>query len=276
MAADGARKLTGLGSRLIEGNGDFRTARVARRPTALFPCSRDLQSVRITVIALSAVWIACATAAAAQDGERLPSSRRGESEIMRVPVRGDSRVWLEGSSNVRDWTCKATVMEATIEVESRKVAGGPDLSTASVRNVTVKVPVRMLKCGDRHMEANMYDALKAPKTPATYITAEFNRIPRPTSELQEIEAPGRMTVAGVERPVVMTVRTDRLADGTTRAAGRVPILMTDFGITPPHPWMGILRTANKVVIQFEIFVAAQPLQSARENSAPAVAASGDR
>ena len=29
----------------------------------------------------------------------------------RIPVRPDSRLWLEGSSNVRDWTCKATTME---------------------------------------------------------------------------------------------------------------------------------------------------------------------
>ena len=30
--------------------------------------------------------------------------------------------------------------------------------------------------------------------------------------------------------------------------------MTDFGIKPPRPWGGILKTRDKVLIQFEIFI----------------------
>src|SRR3954471_6635198 len=72
-----------------------------------------------------------------------------------VPVNGDSRLWLEGSSNVRDWTCPATTIDAKIEL-------GPDRGDIPVVNgAVVRVPVRTLKCGDRHMEAHMYDALKA-------------------------------------------------------------------------------------------------------------------
>ena len=44
-----------------------------------------------------------------------------------------------------------------------------------VKGVSVKVPVRMLKCGDRHMEAEMYSALKSPKTTPGYITAEVEQ-----------------------------------------------------------------------------------------------------
>jgi hypothetical protein len=63
-----------------------------------------------------------------------------------------------------------------------------------------------------------------------------------------------LSIAGVSRPIRITVHGDRLANGTLRARGALPILMTDYGVTPPRPWGGILRTANKVVIQFEIFV----------------------
>jgi polyisoprenoid-binding protein YceI len=167
----------------------------------------------------------------------------------RVPVRTDSRLWLEGSSNVRDWTCRATSMDATIEV---------DAQWSSVRAVRVSVPVRSLKCGDRHMEDHMYAALKAAKSAApTYITAEFERFPLMEPGLQQqVETSGRLTIAGVERTVNMTLMRDRLPDGTHRARGTVPILMTDFGVKPPRPWGGILRTADKVLIQFEIFIAA--------------------
>ena len=183
---------------------------------------------------------------------------------LRVPVRADSRLWLEGSSNVRDWTCSATSMEALIDMD-RRTMDSQDLQVVakSIRSVNVKVPVRTLKCGDRHMEANMYQALKAPKAPAvSYIVAKFDAIPQIAADGISMQVTGRLSMAGVERSVQMTVATERMRDGTRRARGSVPILMTDFGITPPRPWMGILRTANKVLVQFEIFVSPRALASA--------------
>jgi polyisoprenoid-binding protein YceI len=165
----------------------------------------------------------------------------------RVPVRSDSKLWLEGSSNVRDWTCRATSMDASIEIET-------DGGATGVKAVAVKVPVEALKCGDRHMEAHMYTALKAKDPASAHILAHFDRLPESVVTGQKIETSGRLTIAGVERTVKMTVSSDRLPDGTRRARGTVPILMTDFGIKPPRPWGGILRTADKVLIQFEIFI----------------------
>jgi polyisoprenoid-binding protein YceI len=174
------------------------------------------------------------------------------TQITRLPVRSDSRLWLEGSSNVRNWTCVAKTIDAALGVETTE--GGSSPTAHSVRAVSVKVPVRTLKCGDRHMEANMYRALKAPPPPATsFIIAEFSDVPAEVNE-RGTAVTGRMTVAGVERAVRMTVRMDELPDGTRKAIGSVPIRMTDFDITPPRPWMGILRAANEVLVRFEIYV----------------------
>jgi hypothetical protein len=43
--------------------------------------------------------------------------------------------------------------------------------------------------------------------------------------------------------------------------------MTDFGIVPPRPWFGMLRTADEVRIQFEIFVSPQALALAQKEAA---------
>ncbi len=193
---------------------------------------------------------------------------QGPSGTLRLPVRADSKVWLEGSSNVRDWTCKATAIEALIAVDAQTVDSRDELTVAkSLRGVDVIIPVRMLKCGDRHMEANMYDALKAPKPPAmSYIIADFELTPSLVSDGLTVEAVGRMSVAGAERPVRITVKTESLPDGTRRARGTVPIRMTDFGIVPPRPWFGVLRTADKVLVQFEIYVSPQALASAQRQA----------
>src|SRR5215211_1686152 len=199
----------------------------------------------------------------------LAAGASAQSATLRLPVRADSRVWLEGSSNVKDWTCKATAMEALIAVDAASVGSRDNAAIAkSLRGVDVIIPVRMLKCGDRHMEANMYDALKAPKPPAIgYIVADFEITPSLVGDNLTVEAAGKMSVAGAERPVRMTVKTESLPDGTRRARGTVPIRMTDFGIVPPRPWLGVLRTADKVVIQFEIFVSPQALATAQRTAA---------
>ena len=193
------------------------------------------------------------------------ASAQEKSATLRLPVRADSRLWLEGTSNVKDWTCKATAMEALIAIDAASADSRDDATVAnSLRGVDVIVPVRMLKCGDRHMEANMYTALKAPKPPeVSYIIADFELKPSLTGDTLSVEATGKMSVAGAERAVSMTVKTERLPDGTRRARGTVPIRMTDFGIVPPRPWFGVLRTADKVLIQFEIFVSPQALAFAQ-------------
>ncbi len=178
------------------------------------------------------------------------------SNVTRISVRNDSRLWLEGSSNVRDWTCRATALDATIEVSNADSSGRA--RSEVVKGVSVRVPVRMLKCGDRHMEAHMYAALNSSDTAPGFITADVEQIPQSVVTGQMVDAEAKLTIAGVQRRVRMSVMSDVLADGTRRARGTVPILMTDFGITPPRPWGGLLRTADRVLIQFEIFIPAQP------------------
>lgn len=184
-----------------------------------------------------------------------PAVGRGQlskfSDATSISVRPDSRLWLEGGSNVKDWKCKATSMEANIAFENNPES---ESVLPVVRGAFVKVPVRMLKCGDRHMEAHMYDALKAPPSAPSFIIAQLDGLPVSDSVARTVDVTGVLSIAGVSRPIRITVHGDRLGNGTLRARGALPILMTDYGVTPPRPWGGILRTANKVVIQFEIFV----------------------
>ena len=196
-------------------------------------------------------------------------SAQEKAGSLRLPVRADSRLWLEGTSNVKNWTCKATQMEALIAIDAVSADSRDNITVSkSLRGVDVIVPVRMLKCGDRHMEANMYTALKAPDLPAmSYIVADFELTPTLTDDGLTIEATGKRSIAGMERPVSMTVKTERLPDGTRRARGTVPIRMSDFGIAPPRPWFGMLRTGDKVMVQFEIFVSPQALASAQREAA---------
>lgn len=171
---------------------------------------------------------------------------------VRLAVRPDSKLWLEGGSNLHSWECSSTAIDATIDVD-------PSFKTASnfpkaLQKVEVKLPVTSLKCGHGAMEKNMYKALKADKAPAiSYILGTFEAQPGEAKDFT-VTTVGRLTVAGEERTVKMDVTAERLADGTVKAKGTVPILMTDFGIQPPTAMFGALKTDNKVIVKFELLV----------------------
>ena len=107
------------------------------------------------------------------------------------------------------------------------------------------------------MEEHMYAALKSTDAVPGFITALIAEISPSVATGQKTEAEAQLTIAGVQRSVKMTVVSDLMPDGTRRARGTVPMLMTDFGIKPPRPWGGLLRCADRVLIQFEIFIPAQ-------------------
>src|SRR5689334_23274956 len=64
-------------------------------------------------------------------GSLLPaqSLRRSGLGVMplRLSVRPDSRLWLEGSSNVRDWRCDATSLDASIDLDDAAYEGAASI-----------------------------------------------------------------------------------------------------------------------------------------------------
>jgi hypothetical protein len=60
----------------------------------------------------------------------------------------------------------------------------------------------------------------------------------------------------------MDVTAARLPDGSVKAEGEVPLLMTDFGVTPPTALLGTLRTDNKITVKFSLLVGPQTIAAA--------------
>lgn len=183
--------------------------------------------------------------------------RTQTASTMRLPVRQDSKLWIEGSSNLHDWNCKATNYEATIDVDNNfaaSVAKGARVATL-LRRVDVKVLVTGLKCGHDGMEKNLYKALNAEETPQVrYITGSFDAAPSDSASAFQVKTTGTLLVAGKENPVQLDVRATLLPDGSIHAQGEVAILMTQYGIKPPTAMLGALRTKDKVVVKFDLFV----------------------
>jgi polyisoprenoid-binding protein YceI len=185
----------------------------------------------------------------------------------RVAVGPDSKLWIEGTSNLHGWSCKAEKFDATIELDAAAVA---ELTTATpnvLKRVEVKVPVKALKCGHGGMDDNLYKALNADETPEiSYILATFAASPG-EADAFTLKTNGTLAIAGKEKKLTMDVVATRLPDGTVTATGMVPIKMTDFGIKPPTAMFGTLRTGDQVKVNFALTVGPRAIAAALDKAA---------
>jgi len=182
------------------------------------------------------------------------------AQTARVPVAPDSKLWIDGTSNLHGWSCKATTLDAAIEVDA--AVGQIGIAANAVKRVEVKVPVRSMKCGHDAMDNNLYKALKADDDASiSYILADFEATP----ELRDgftLHTNGTLSLAGKEKPLSMDVSATRLPDGAVKATGTVTVKMTDFGISPPTAMFGTLRTGDEVKVSFDLTVGSKAIATA--------------
>jgi polyisoprenoid-binding protein YceI len=203
-------------------------------------------ATRLYAVAL----VAMATTAAAQ-------------ETARVPVAPESRLWIDGTSNLHGWTCKAEKLEAAVELDKASAAQVALAAPKALKRVEVKVPVKSLKCGHGGMDNNLYKALNADATPEiSYIMATFEVVPGEVKDSFTLKTQGTLTISGKENRIAMDVIANRLPDGTVKATGTVPVKMTDYGIKPPTAIFGRLKTGDEVKVSFELTVGAKAIATA--------------
>jgi polyisoprenoid-binding protein YceI len=70
-----------------------------------------------------------------------------------------------------------------------------------------------------------------------------------------LKAFGALKIAGVEKDIAFDLKTAATA-ATLTVSGQVPLLMTDYGITPPKAMLGMLKTNPKVQIKIELLLGA--------------------
>jgi hypothetical protein len=177
-------------------------------------------------------------------------------------VLADSKLWIEGGSNVRNWSCTATTFEGRVDTDSvAETSADPreQWGVGAIQHVTVRVVIRKLKCGNAHMEADLYRTLRA-DDPATRgdIVASLTAIPGTPTRAPTIETTGVVVMGGVTKAVHVTIATECLGDGSIKATGSVPVLMTDFGVQPPTGLFGLIRSHNEVMVKFALSVRPPP------------------
>jgi polyisoprenoid-binding protein YceI len=178
------------------------------------------------------------------------------AESVRYQGRPGSKLKLEGTSTVHDWTVESGIIGGYIEFES-DVPLDPSLASTEVKvtpKVQVTIPVSSLKSGKSLMDDIMHDDLKIKDNPTIkYVLKEMKAREHKTGEPFQFDTKGELTVAGVTKPIDMVVTLTPMEGNKLKATGSKELKMTDFGMKPPAPTLGLglIKTADEVTVSFE-------------------------
>ena len=170
-----------------------------------------------------------------------------------VQVLPSSRIWLEGSSSVNEFTCTLTnAKEIDLDIL--------DITDSSLGehpfSVTVGFPVKLLDCGQKAMNQDMFDALKSDSFPSiNFKLTSVNQIPATETNNGSFtlyKVNGILTVAGVSREVEMTTKAHKPETNTPhKIIGSYQIDMLDYNVEPPTALWGLIKANKNIVIHFD-------------------------
>ena len=193
--------------------------------------------------------LACAFVAALLINAPVPSAAQDVPLVMTA-----ARVSIAGTSNIHDFTASTTDVKLARLLVSEGVAG-PNLLAGLVNPGSLDAFDIIVKAGTltspkEGLDKNMWKALKTNEHPD--IVFKMTRLEGKPGALRAI---GLLKIAGVEKEVAFDVKAAANAS-TVTVIGEVPLLMTDYGITPPKAMLGMLKTDPKITVKFEVVLAA--------------------
>lgn len=177
------------------------------------------------------------------------------SEPMPFVITQDSRLWLEGSANVVDFECHATSMVARGGLEGLDTLSAVPAPHGDLI-LEVRVPVGDLNCGRNGINRDMRNTLNASRFPYIVYTYSQNELLGLTTEndmfVFDINTWGSLQISGKDRSEEIRIKGEFLGPWRFRIRGSHEVRMSDFGLTPPSPMMGLIKVDDTLVVHFDV------------------------
>src|SRR5574343_53339 len=157
-------------------------------------------------------------------------------------------VVIAGTSNVHDWTSKATTVNVTGDFDI--VNGAFNKLTSAV----VTVPAKSIKSTKESglMDERTYSTIKADKNPTiAYVCTKLVSTQKNGAETI-VTVLGNLTIAGVTKSTELVLHFKSLASGDLQVTGSRKILLSDHGIKAPSFMLGAMKVGNEITISYDV------------------------
>lgn len=167
-------------------------------------------------------------------------------------VLPQSKLWVDGTSSVRSFSCKATDFNVDLDA-------GPGLTAAvlsgqkAVKTVTVTVPAAKLDCGNGTMNDHMRESIKAAEAPTIqFKLASYDIAPKDGAVSGTLK--GSLSLGGTTRDIEIPVTATNKGDGTLDVVGTYPLSLKAFGLKAPSLMFGRIKVGDVVKVNFDMLV----------------------
>lgn len=161
-------------------------------------------------------------------------------------VLAESKLVVDGTSNVHDWTIEAKAMSGKASV----TLDAGDLK--AIKSLDFSVEVEQLKSGKSGMDKNTFKALKSTSHKnITFKLVKVIKITTISDNNYTIETQGDLTIAGVTKRINQSF-TVKLTGKKMVFTGKQKIDMTVYGVEPPKALMGTIKTGKDVTVDFKV------------------------
>lgn len=167
-------------------------------------------------------------------------------------LQDSSTLRVDGDSNVRTWGADAETISGSLTLNSAGDLSLEALTPQNFESLELSVLVEDLDSGTRGLTRNMHDYLNSDDHPEiTFILQEVTDITTEGSQAS-IVAKGVINAAGADHQVTLNTVAEITSNNTLRFTGEHEMLMSDFGIDPPTAVFGTVRSADEIVITFNV------------------------
>lgn len=170
-----------------------------------------------------------------------------------LTVQPQSRLWVEGTSTMRGFECKATSFQSHVEATGPTAVSAVLAGDKGVSGVELTVPVAQMDCGNGTMNDHMRKALKATEHPEIVFHLSSYDLAKAAEGVQAT-INGTLNLGGVEQPIVVNADVNEGADGALHVVGMHEVRMKEFGLKPPSLMMGTMKVNERVKVRFDLLL----------------------
>jgi polyisoprenoid-binding protein YceI len=181
-----------------------------------------------------------------------PATTAWTSSAETLTLQPESKLWVTGTSNVRDFECAAT----SLTVDVTAVPGAVALVASgekSVTGVAVRVPAAQLDCRNGKMNAHMLKALKGPEFPQIAFDLTSYDLATVATGVN-VTLLGNLTLGGVTKAITIAAKASPTADNALKVTGTKDITLSEYGLKAPTLMMGTLKVSDVVTVHFDLLL----------------------
>ena len=171
----------------------------------------------------------------------------------RLAMQPESRLWVSGTSTVRDFKCTASTMQADVATVGGNAVTALIAGEKAVSTVSFKVPAAALDCRNGQMNEHMLKALKADKNPTIAFELTTYEL-LPSAGRTQATLNGTLSLGGVTKAVKLDADLASETGGALRMTGAYDLRMTEWGLKAPSLMMGTMKVNELVKVNFDLLL----------------------